>query len=253
MIRTFLVDDEPMARAKLRRLLQGAPDVELVGEADSAESATRAIGALRPDLVFLDVDLPDGSGVDLAAALDGEDRPWIVFATAYDEYALRAFELDALDYLLKPFDAVAVERVLERVRSRRDGVSGPLGREVAHLRERRAGGAAWPRRIVVQHGRELRMVRTEGIDWFASADNYVEVHVESACYLLRETLAAIEARLDPAMFSRIHRRTIVNLDRLSSMRTQESGQLEVVLNGGTVLPVGRAYREALTRRWQGGG
>jgi two-component system LytT family response regulator len=261
MIRVVIVDDEPMARSKLRRLLRPAADVEVVAESGDAEAALRSIHELRPDVLFLDIDLPGQSGLELARSLDPAERPWLVFATAYAEFALKAFEVEALDYLLKPFDAERVDRVLERVRARLGERSGTPATQVQTLLDRLAvlsaaptapSGARWATRLVVQQGHEMRMVRTEEIDWIGSADNYVEVHIGGESHLLRDTLQSVEMRLDPSCFSRIHRGSIVNLDRVASIRAQASGQLEAVLRDGTVLPVGRAYRDGLTRRWHDG-
>ncbi len=258
MIRALVVDDEPMARAKLRRLLQAA-GVEVVAEAGEAEAALVALAEHQVDVLFLDIDLPGRSGLELARSLARTERPWIVFATAYDAYALEAFAVEALDYLLKPFDAERVARVLERVRAqpRTPLVPSPEAMQamVSRLEELQAAARTpvWASRLVVQHGRELRMLRAEAIDWIGSADNYVELHVGRETHLMRDTLQAVGARLDPDRFARIHRQTIVNLDRVATMRLLESGPLEVVLTDGTVLAVGRAYRADLTQRWRGGG
>jgi len=257
MIRAAIVDDEPMARAKLRRLLRDS-EVEVVAEAGDADAALVALAEHRPDVLFLDIDLPGRSGLELARSLATGERPCIVFATAYDSFALEAFDVEAIDYLLKPFDSERVERVLSRVRARlQSGAGAPtvsLETVLARLEtlQIQAPALRWAQRMVVQQGRELRMMRTESIDWIGSADNYVEVHVAGQTHLMRETLRSVEGRLDPAHFARIHRQTLVNLDRVESMRLLDSGPLEVVLTDGTVLAVGRAYRNDLTQRWRAG-
>lgn len=262
MIRTLIVDDEPIARAKLRRLLREASDVEVVGEADTAESALAAIRVHEPDLVFLDIDMPLRTGFDAVAALDTDHSPLVVFATAYAEFAVRAFEVHALDYLLKPFDAERLGRTLDLVRARlRDPqrtIAESLGAMFEELRLERAalaraqsGAVAWPVRLLVSADQGFEFVRVDDIDWIASADNYVEVNAAGRRHLVRETLASVERRLDPLRFARIHRCTIVNLDRVTSLPSLPSGQLEVLLADGVRLPVGRAYRDRLMRRWHG--
>lgn len=258
MIRVLVVDDEPMARAKLRRLLAEAPDVAVVGEAATAAAAVAAVRDHAPDVVFLDVDMPDGSGLDAMASFD--EVPLVVFATAYAEFAVRAFELNALDYLLKPFDGSRLGGTLERVRDRLRAADrlapGDLADVADELRRVRAelargAGASGADRLLVPEGDGMRFVKVADIAWIGSADNYVEVHAEGRAYLLRDTLAAVEQQLDPGNFARIHRRTIVSLDHVRVLRTQASGQLVVELLDGTTHPVGRLYREKLTQRWRG--
>jgi two-component system LytT family response regulator len=264
VIRALIVDDEAMARAKLARLLGRLDDVEIVGQAGSADDALAAIRAHAPDVVFMDVDMPDRTGFDAIEAFDVEPPPLVVFATAYAEFALRAFEVHAVDYLLKPFDAERLERTLQRVRvrlreSRGAGATPDLAAVLDELRSHRealerAGAPArpWPDRLLVQAQGGAHFVRVDDIDWIGSADNYIEVHVAHRLHLVREPLAMVERKLDPSRFTRIHRCAIVNLDRVASIRPLAGGQLELLLHDDTRLPVGRAYRERITRRWQGG-
>lgn len=260
MIRAVVVDDEAMARAKLRRLLGAHADVEIVGEGHDVASAATVLAETRPDLVFLDIDMPGGDGFAVVRSL-APPAPWIVFATAYSEFALQAFEVEALDYLLKPFDAERLGRVVARARERIATRPAPAAGSLERLAERlealagAAGApapAGWARRVLVQAAGEMRFVRVEDILWLASADNYVEVHTQWGVHLIRDTLTAVEQRLDPATFLRIHRRTIVNLDHADSIRPRATGQLEVGMRGGAALAVGRVYLDALTRRWHGG-
>lgn len=258
MIRVLVVDDEPMARAKLCRLLRELADVELVGEAGDATQALAAVREHTPELMFVDIDMPGQTGFDLVAALDGPQPPWVVFATAHSEFAMRAFEVEALDYLLKPFDSERVGRAVERarVRMRERGaahvqqVQVLLAKLAASVTPAVAAGG-WALRLLVQEGAGHRFLRVSEIDWIRAADNYCEVHSDGRMDLVRETMSSVEQRLDPAQFLRIHRSVVVNLDRVASIRTQATGALEVVLGDATVLPVGRAWRAGLMRRWHG--
>ncbi|NOT35111.1 MAG: response regulator transcription factor [Candidatus Eisenbacteria bacterium] len=254
MIRTVIVEDESLARDKLRRLLARASDVELVGEAATAEEAIAIVQELRPDLLFLDIRLDDRSGFEVLEAL-GRDRtsgPLVVFATAYDAHAVRAFEARALDYLLKPFDERRFDEALSRARERLTRLEGSpdLRGLLEELRERQAAlerhlashAGGYSDRVLVRDGAEMRLVALREVDWVSAADNYVELHVQSAKHLLRETLARFEQRVEPHGFLRIHRGVLVNLERVRSLRPTASGDLEAVLVDGTTLPISRSHR-----------
>jgi two-component system LytT family response regulator len=263
MIDVLIVDDEPLARARLRRLLDGESDVRVIGECANGEEAVAAIRQGQPRLVFLDVDMPDMTGFDVLEALPPVRRPAVVFVTAYDEFAVRAFEVHALDYLLKPFDGPRFASALARARTHlaapRDASLAPLTALLEDMRARQrslertlaGGGRRWPERLVVRAGRELVFVRVRDVDWFSSADNYVELHLGRVTHLLRETLTHVEHRLDPEHFVRIRRDAIVNLERVRAVRTADTGEPEIVLLDGTALRMGRAYRARATERWQG--
>jgi two-component system, LytTR family, response regulator len=198
--------------------------------------------------------MPGMSGFEVIDALLPEERPFIVFVTAYDEFAVRAFEVHALDYLLKPYDperfAAALARLRERVAAAPGATTGADPAAIAALLEEvRARG---PERLVVRSGQELLFVAVRDIDWIGAADNYVELHVGSQVLLLRETLASVERRLSPASFARIRRDAIVNLARVRSVRPGEDDDFEIVLHDGRTLPLGRTYRARVTERWQGG-
>jgi two-component system LytT family response regulator len=262
-IDVLVVDDEPLARARLKRLIEDESDLRLIGECVDGEEAIAAIRAGDPALVFLDVDMPDMTGFDVIEAIPPARRPAVVFVTAYDEFAVRAFEVHALDYLLKPFDADRFAATLARVRSQlattRDTTLAPLAALLEEVRARqqslerslRMPRAAWPERIVVRTGQELVFVRVRDVDWFSSADNYVELHIGRTAHLVRETLTNVERRLDPEHFVRIRRDAIVNLDRVRAVRIGETGEPEIVLQDGVTLRLGRAYRARVTERWQG--
>lgn len=241
MMRVVIADDEPMARGKLRRLLAAHADVEVLAEAVDAVTVIEAVRLQRPDVLILDIDMPGMSGMDVIRALPAGEQPWVIFATAHPQFALQGFEVGAIDYLLKPFDAERLDRALQRARER----VAPAPASSSAVAEPRA----WPTRLLVPDGREQRIVRVDEIDWVGSADNYAEVHVGPEVYLIREPLRSIAARLDPATFLRVHRGAIVNLDRVDAIRTHAGRGEEVVLRDGTPISVGRAYRESLLQRW----
>jgi two-component system LytT family response regulator len=264
MIDVLVVDDERLARARLRQLIEGEPDLRLVGECANGQEAIDAIREGRPALMFLDIDMPDMSGFDVLEALHDSIRPAVVFVTAHDEFAVRAFRVHALDYLLKPLDAArfrdAVARARTHIGSPRSARPASIAAVLEELRswqrsvERsvRHQTATWPERLVVKEGRELVFVAVGDVDWIAAADNYVELHVGRKVHLLRETLSGIEGRLDPRQFVRIRRDAIVNVSRVQVVRPGTNGEPDLILRDGTTLRLGRAFRGRVTHRWQGG-
>lgn len=246
-LRTLIVDDEPVARRRLRRLLRHVPDAEVIGECGGGREAIEAIDTHTPDLVFLDVQMPDISGFDVVSAL-GARMPPVIFVTAFDHYARRAFDVHALDYLLKP---VTDERFLDaiaRVRShaQRSDASALHRRLDAMLDALRASGR-YVAHIPVRSGGRIALVQVAEIDRIQAADNYVTLHAGGREYLLRETMGKLEQSLDPQRFVRIHRSTIVPLDRVRELQPSFRGDLIVVLRDGTRLTLGRAYRAAVER------
>jgi two-component system LytT family response regulator len=239
-MRAIVADDEPLARARLRRLLQQVDDVEIVAEcADGAEAAD-AIRKLRPDVAFLDIQMPELDGFDVLTTL-GETRPTaIVFVTAYDKHAIRAFEAQALDYLLKPVNAERLRRAVDRVRSRvhQADIDSKLA---AILRDVRAH-PTWLQRIAVRARGKVAFVQTEDITRIESAGNYARVFAGKENHLIRETLTALEGKLDPQRFVRIHRSTIVNVNSIRELRPWFAGDYIVVLHDGTELTLSRTYR-----------
>jgi two-component system LytT family response regulator len=234
-IRTLVVDDEPVARARMLSLLQGEPDIEIIGECESGQDAVSAIEQASPDLVFLDIQMPQMDGLQLTRAL-GDRMPAVVFVTAYDEYALRAFEVHALDYLLKPFSAERFKAALTHARQ--------------HLSKRRTTGAhqAAPERrdrLVIKSSGRIYFVRTLEIDWCEAAGNYVRLHVGAQTHLVRGTMAYLESQLDPAQFVRVHRSTIVNVDRIQELRSSFNGEYIILLHDKTRLTLSRGYRDGL--------
>jgi two-component system LytT family response regulator len=248
-IRTLIVDDEAMARERVASLLRQQPDIEVVGECADGAQALTAIERLEPELVFLDVQIPIVDGFGVIRALSPSRMPLVVFTTAYDEYALKAFEVHALDYLLKPFDSPRFLRTLERARERLERQrAGDLGRRLlAMVQDLKPEPSQPAERIVVKSGGRIFFVRTEEIDWVDAAGNYVRLHVKGESYLFRETMATIEKRLDQNRFARIHRSHIVNIERIKELQPS-GGDYAVVLFTGTRLPLSRGYRDKLQER-----
>ena len=247
--KVLVVDDEPLARERLTTLLSQEPDVELVGPARDGEEAITAIHDDSPDLVFLDVQMPQMNGFEVIEAVGGERMPLVIFVTAYDQHALRAFQVRALDYLLKPFDRERFTESLQRARKQieRDE-SGDLGRRLLALVKDLRRDQPRTDRLVVKSGGRLFFLRTDEIDWVEAAGNYVRLHVGPASHLLRETMNAIEGRLDPEKFFRIHRSRIVNMERIQELQPWLNGEYAVLLRTGTRLTLSRGYREKLQDR-----
>jgi two-component system LytT family response regulator len=244
--RTLIVDDEPLARERLRKLLENEPSVEIIGECTNGAEAAAAIQKEEPDLVFLDVQMPELNGFDVIAQLVGGRLPAIVFVTAHDKFALKAFEVHAVDYLLKPFDRerfqVALRRALDHVQ--RDQ-GGALNQRLSALLSDLKTPDKYPERLAVKSTGRVVFVRVEEIDWVEAADNYVELHVGTESHLHRETMSALEELLPPQKFMRISRSTIVNVDRIKELQPLFHGEYAVILRNGTRLTLSRGYREKL--------
>jgi two-component system, LytTR family, response regulator len=251
-VRAAVVDDEPLARRRLLALLADEPDVEVVGEADGGSAAVRLITAARPDLVFLDVQMPGLDGFAVLRAVAPVHAPLVVFVTAYDEHAIRAFEVAAVDYLLKPVAEerfrAAVGRAVARVRDaarRGEGVdAAEVARRLAELAQRLPAPAPeTPERIPVRAHGSVTFVRVQDIDWVDATGDQVRLHVGRATHLLRDTMANVEARLPASRFVRIHRSAIVNVDRVREVQPWFKGDYVLILHDGTRLTSGRTYRE----------
>lgn len=242
-IRAMIVDDEPLARQRLRDLLAGAPDIELVAECADGREAIAAVESMPPDLLFLDVQMPELDGFDVLHAIGIGTVPVVVFVTAYDRFALRAFESHALDYLLKPFDDDRFEAALERARARiEERQRGALDQRLRALLQEIRADPGYLQRLVVPVGHRQIFIRTDEIDWIEAERNYIRLHVRGRTHLLRENLSRIEVTLDPAKFRRIHRSTIVNIDRIHAVESLFRGEYVVILRDGTKLTSGRSYR-----------
>jgi two-component system LytT family response regulator len=248
-IRALIVDDEPLARERVATLLKGEPDIEVAGECRDGHEAIEAILNVEPDLVFLDIQMPGADGFDVIKAVGPDRMPLVIFVTAYDQHALRAFEVRALDYLLKPFDRERFREALGRARAQIEGrETGDLGRRLLALVQDIRPGPSRTERIVVKSGGKLFFLRTDEIDWIEASGNYAKVHVGSDSHLLRETMISLEAKLDPDKFFRIHRSRIVNLERVKEMQPWFNGEYVVILKNGVKLTLSRGYREKLQER-----
>jgi two-component system, LytTR family, response regulator len=240
-IRVLIVDDEAVARRRMKRLLGDEPDVTIVGECADGASAVETILAEHPDLVLLDVQMPELDGFEVVNALPEADLPAILFVTAHDVYALRAFDVHAIDYLLKPFTRERFRTALARARerlSRRDHHAG-LAALAASLRER----PKYLSRVPVRINGKIVLVDLAAVDWLEAADNYVKLHASTHEYLMRETLASLETQLDPNRFVRIHRSAIVQIDRIAELHPATHGDFDVVLRTGTRLTLSRTWRD----------
>ena len=235
MIRVLIVDDEPLARARVAMLLERHPDIVIAGEAGDGEAARRSIAALAPDLVLLDIQMPGANGLELARSLP-EPRPVVVFLTAFDRHALDAFEAAALDYVLKPVDPKRLAVALDRARKQ-------LARPAA------AAESPLPDRFLVRksHGRRV-IVKVEEIDWIGAERNYVGLHTAGGAHLMREAIGRIEEQLDPRRFVRIHRSAIVNIESVRELTADADGSLYVTMRDGHRLRVGDSYRESFEQR-----
>jgi len=232
-IRTAIVDDEPLARSNLSLLLRLDPEIEIVSECGSGADAPNEIRRTKPDLLFLDVQMPEYDGFDVLELLGKDVPPALVFVTAYDQYALRAFDAGALDYLLKPFDNARFERTLARAKQKiaRDKIQ--------------------PQRLeflTVKNAAQVTFVRLPEIDWIEATDYYAGLHVGEKVHLLRRSISELEQDLDPARFCRIHRSSIVNLDRVRGLKLNQEGEYSVLLEGGVILRLSRRYRKQLQSR-----
>ncbi|HEU4881666.1 MAG TPA: response regulator [Longimicrobium sp.] len=261
-LRTLIVDDEPLARDGIRMHLSREPDVEIVGEAADGVQAVEAIQALRPDLVFLDVQMPEVDGLEVVERIGPARMPAVIFATAYHQHAVRAFELHAVDYLLKPVTEERIRNAMTRARLRlatrgEEELTTRLEALLEDLRalHARAGepgeAASAPRKyaawISVAGRTSTQLVRVEDVDWFEAEGNYVRLHVGKVTHLIRSTLRAMGDQLDPATFIRIHRSTIVNVNRIREIQPWFGGDYIALLQDGRQLRVSRSHREQLLR------
>lgn len=248
MIRVLIVDDEPIIRRGLRNQLSRRENYEVAGECCNGRTAVESIRELRPDLVFLDVQMPELDGFGVIREIGARDMPVVVFITAYDEYAVRAFDVNALDYLLKPFDEERFSRCLSRVEERiaRGTAAAPFVEKLASLVAEQMKGKGADR-IAIKNSDHITLLQTDQIDWIEAADNYVEIHTGKQVHLMRETLSNLEQRLQPFRFLRIHRSRLVNADRIRELHPLFHGEYELVLKDGTRLTSSRHYRDALQR------
>ena len=249
MIRTLIVDDEPLARERLRTLLQPEPDIQIIGECADGRQAVMAMTEQAPDLVFLDIQMPGLDGMGVLQAMTDRPLPVVVFVTAYDQYALQAFDVHALDYLLKPFDRQRFHEALVRARQHLERpANGDLERRLLELVQDLKPNAQRLERFVIKSGGRVFFVRANEIDWIEAAGNYVKLHVGTETHLFRDTMNSIESHLDSDVFFRIHRSHIINIERVKELQPWFNGEYVVFLKNGTRLTLSRSYRDKLQER-----
>lgn len=245
-LRILIVDDEPLARDRVRALLKSEPDAEIIGECGSGEEAVTAIRRDPPDVVFLDMQMPGGTGLEVVASMPEAGRPAVVFVTAHDKFAVDAFEVQAVDYLMKPFDrerfAQAFRRAQEHLRARR---AGELDQRLETLLAATAPAPRPAERLAVKTDGRLVFVKPDDIIWVEAADNYAILHLRDDRLMLRETLSALESRLGTTTFARVNRSAIVHLDQIKELQPTFHGDYVVILRNGTKLPLSRSLRGQL--------
>jgi two-component system LytT family response regulator len=246
-IRVVVVDDEELARDRLASLLAQHSDVEVVGTCSDGTSAIETIERTHPDLVFLDVQMPGMNGFEVVENLDNDRIPAVVFVTAHDAHALQAFEVHALDFLLKPFDEARFVKTLDRARGQllqQDGSA--INTHLMSLIEELRGEKKYPERLIVKSGGRVFFVRADEIDWVEASGNYVKLHTRNEAYLLRESMKNMEGKLDPKTFVRIHRSAIVNIDSIKELEPWFHGEYIVIMRDGTRLTASRVFSDRLS-------
>jgi len=255
-IKTLIVDDEPLARRNLRVLLETDPQIEIMGECRNGREAVKAIESASPDLLFLDIQMPEMDGFDVLAQVGPERIQAIIFVTAFDQYALKAFEVHALDYLLKPFDDARFARALQEAKAQieKHEISKLTHKLLALLEERetdrkhRRGQKTYLTRLMIKLASRVILLKVSEIDWIEADGNYAKLHVGRKSHLLREKMQDLEDQLDPRKFVRIHRSIIVNLERIKEMHPHFNGDYILVLEDGTQLKLSRSRRDNLETR-----
>ena len=248
-IRALIVDDEPLARKRIKSLLAHESSVDVIGECSDGHKAVTSINELTPDLVFLDVQMPAMDGFEVIKTIGPERMPTVIFVTAYDQYALKAFEVNAIDYLLKPFDRRRFQKTLERAKAMIRGLqNGNVNNQLLSLLDDLRRKQEMPDRFIIKNGGRVVFLRVEEIDWMRVVGNYVRLQAGAEFHLMRETMNGMEAKLSPDKFMRIHRSTIVNIDRVKEVQPWAKGEYVVIMRDGTRLIMSRRYRERLNEQ-----
>jgi two-component system LytT family response regulator len=245
MIRTLVADDEVLARQKLRQLLREEQDIEIVGECATASETIQLVGVTSPELLFLDIRMPDMDGFDVIDALSshqGAALPHIIFTTAYDKYAVRAFEIHAVDYLLKPFASERLRSAVQRVRE-----LAANSEQLTAVRSADINGHLYTSRIVFKSRGRILFLSVEDIRWIGAEENYVRIHTSNESHLLRETMSRLETRLDPNMFLRVHRSSLVNLRYVKEVKSENDGDATVIMHDGEKIAMSRSYRSRIQK------
>ncbi len=239
----MIVDDEPLARDRIREMLTEHPEFEVIGEARNGQEAIDSILTQNPDLVFLDIQMPDLNGFDVLQRLNLEHLPLIIFVTAYDQYAVRAFDAHAVDYLTKPFDRKRFAEAVDQAKLFLKGTAEPDTSRILRMLQELKAGAHYLERFAIKNGEKVFFIRAEDVDAIEAEGNYVRLSLGGSSHLLRDTLNNIEAQINPRMFVRIHRRTIVNINRVKELQTWARGEYRVVLFTGAHYTLSRGYRQ----------
>jgi len=248
-IRALIVDDEPLARKRIKSLLAHESSVDVIGECSDGHKAVTSINELTPDLVFLDVQMPAMDGFEVIKTIGPERMPTVIFVTAYDQYALKAFEVNAIDYLLKPFDRRRFQKTMERAKAMIRGLqNGNVNNQLLSLLDDLRREQEMPDRFIIKNGGRVVFLRVEEIDWMRVVGNYVRLQAGAEFHLMRETMNGMEAKLSPDKFMRIHRSTIVNIDRVKEVQPWAKGEYVVIMRDGTRLIMSRRYRERLNEQ-----
>lgn len=251
-IRTLIVDDEPLARQGLRVALEKDQGIEIVGEAGDGVEALERIRADRPDLVFLDIQMPELNGFEVLDSLSADELPLVIFVTAYDQYALNAFQVHALDYLLKPFEDERLVEAVERARAQVHQQNGNSpARRIQEMLDSTRSERARVGRIMVRSGGRITFVRVEDVDWIEAQGDYICLHTQGKKHLIREKISDMEQQLSATQFLRIHRSTMVNVSRIREMQPLFHGEYAVVLHDGTRLTLSRSFRDRVFDRLTG--
>ncbi len=252
-IRILIVDDEPLARQGIRSHLENDPDVEILGEAGDGVEALERIRTDRPELVLLDVQMPEMNGFEVLDALTPEEMPFVVFVTAYDQYALNAFQVHALDYLLKPYEDERLQEALDRAKSqlRQKNGSRASTKRLVEMLDSTKSDRGCVGRIMVRSGGRITFVRVDDVDWIEAQGDYICLHTQGKRHLVREKISEMETQLSPDHFLRIHRSTMINVARIKEMQPLFHGEYAVVLQDGTRLTMSRSFRDRVFDRLTG--
>lgn len=251
-LKVLVADDEALARKRIRDLLKANTEFEIIGECATGTETLRAVQDLLPDLLFLDVQMPELDGIAVSEAIkrvgnvNGGTIPMIIFVTAYDQYAVRAFDVQAVDYLLKPFDRMRFEQALGRAKDQiRDRRSDEINHQILGLLRQLNEKPQYLDRLVIKNNERVFIIKTNEVDWIEAEGNYVRIHFGKQSSLIRETLGNLAAQLDPRMFARIHRSQIVNIDRIQELQPWSHRDCHIILRNGTQLTLSRSYRDQL--------
>ncbi len=249
MIRAIIIDDEPLAREKVQLFAKGETDIEIVDICANGHEAIASYHQFKPDLLFLDIQMPEMTGFDVLSHLHSDPLPGVIFITAYDEYALRAFEFHALDYLLKPFDRERFQKAVMHARetlksNTPDHVSTEQIRALLDSMKKPAGTLD---RLIVKTNGRIIFLRIEEIDWMEAAGNYIKLHVGNESHLVRETMNNLEQQLDPQKFIRVHRSTIINIEKIKELQPYFNGEYKIFLTNNTQVILSRGYRDNFTK------